>query len=191
MLKTLTYYDDYGMIVVNYKVLWHFMFRRMIFMKKDYLTDCVTDLLKYYNDRDFIQMAFAYDEIQMHKGLKMAADKTFFTEVLADNKILLSQVILNQVEYEGEPVLVSIQDKWKSISFDTMYEGAVLEDMPMPDDLITPVELITIPSNREITLHDKCVKVLDVKPGDIILISAMSEGFYITKFTEKDIKSFL
>ena len=147
-------------------------------MKKDYLTDCVTDLLKHYNDRDFIQMAFAYDEIQMHK-------------VLADNKILLSQVILNQVEYEGEPVLVSIQDKWKSISFDTMYEGAVLEDMPMPDDLITPVELITIPSNREITLHDKCVKVLDVKPGDIILISAMSEGFYITKFTEKDIKSFL
>ena len=191
MLKTLTYYDDYGMIVVNYKVLWHFMFRRMIFMKKDYLTDCVTDLLKYYNDRDFIQMAFAYDEIQMHKGLKMAADKTFFTEVLTDNKILLSQAILNQVEYEGEPVLVSIQDKWKSISFDTMYEGAVLEDMPMPDDLITPVELITIPSNREITLHDKCVEVLDVKPGDILLISAMSEGFYITKFTEKDIKSFL
>ena len=72
-----------------------------------------------------------------------------------------------------------------------MYEGAVLEDMPMPDDLISPVELITIPLNREITLHDKCVKVLDVKQGDILLISAMSEGFYITKFTEKDIKSFL
>ena len=160
-------------------------------MKKDYLTDCVTDLLKYYNDRDFIQMAFAYDEIQMHKGLKMAADKTFFTEVLADNKILISQEILKQVEYEGEPVLVSIQEKWESISFDTMYEGAVLEDMPMPDDLISPVELITIPPNREITLHDKCVKVLDVKQGDILLISAMSEGFYITKFTEKDIKSFL
>ena len=72
-----------------------------------------------------------------------------------------------------------------------MYEGAIFEEISMPDDLITPVELITIPSDCEITLHDKCVKVIDVKPGDIILISAMSEGFYITKFTEKDIKSFL
>ena len=72
-----------------------------------------------------------------------------------------------------------------------MYEGAVLEELPMPEDLVTTVELITIPSNREIVLHDKCVNVLDVKPEDIILISAMTEGFYITKFTEKDIKSFL
>lgn len=160
-------------------------------MKKDYLTDCVTDLLNHYNDRDFIQMAFVYDEIQIHKGLKLAADKTFFTEVLTDNKIILSQALLNQVEYDGEPVLVSIQEKWNTVSFDTMYEGAIFEEIPKPDDLVTPVELITIPSNREIVLHDKCIEVLDSKPGDIILISAMSEGFYITKFTEKDIKSFL
>lgn len=160
-------------------------------MNKDYLTDCVKDLMTYYETRDFIQMAFAYDEIQLHKGMKMAADKTFFTEILTDNKILLSQALLKHIEYEGEPVLVSVQEKWNSISFDTMYEGAVLEELPMPEDLVTTVELITIPSNREIVLHDKCVNVLDVKPGDIILISAMTEGFYITKFTEKDIKSFL
>ena len=160
-------------------------------MNKDYLTDCVKDLMTYYETRDFIQMAFAYDEIQLHKGMKMAADKTFFTEILTDNKILLSQALLKHIEYEGEPVLVSIQEKWNSVSFDTMYEGAVLEELPMPEDLVTTVELITIPSNREIVLHDKCVNVLDVKPGDIILISAMTEGFYITKFTEKDIKSFL
>ena len=160
-------------------------------MNKDYLTDCVKDFMTYYETRDFIQMAFAYDEIQLHKGMKMAADKTFFTEILTDNKILLTQALLKHIEYEGEPVLVSIQEKWNSVSFDTMYEGAVLEELPMPEDLVTTVELITIPSNREIVLHDKCVNALAVKPGDIILISAMSEGFYITKFTEKDIKSFL
>ena len=160
-------------------------------MNKDYLTDCVKDLMTYYEARDFIQMAFAYDEIQLCKGMKMLGDKTFFTEVLDDNKIILSQVLLKQIEYDGEPVLVSIQEKWNSISFDTMYEGAVFEEISIPDDLITPVELITIPSICEITLHDKCVDTIDVKPGDIILIFAMSEGFYITKFTEKDIKSFL
>ena len=147
--------------------------------------------MTYYEARDFIQMAFAYDEIQLCKGLKMLGDKTFFTEVLDDNKIILCQALLKQIEYDGDPVLVSIQEKWNSISFDTMYEGAVFEEISIPDDLITPVELITIPSICEITLHDKCVDTLDVKPGDIILIFAMSEGFYITKFTEKDIKSFL
>ena len=160
-------------------------------MNKDYLTDCVKDLMTYYEARDFIQMAFAYDEIQLCKGMKMLGDKTFFTEVLDDNKIILCQALLKQIEYDGDPVLVSIQEKWNSISFDTMYEGAVFEEISIPDDLITPVELITIPSICEITLHDKCVDTLDVKPGDIILIFAMSEGFYITKFTEKDIKSFL
>lgn len=160
-------------------------------MNKDYLTDCVKDLMTYYETRDFVQMAFAYDEIQLCKGLKMLEEKTFFTEVLADNKIVVSQALLKQIEYDGEPILVSIQEKWKSISFDTMYEGAVLENIPMPDDLAITVELITIPSNREIIFHDKCVTALDIKPGDIMLISAMSEGFYITKFTEKDIKSFL
>ena len=35
------------------------------------------------------------------------------------------------------------------------------------------------------------IKSIDVKQGDIVLISAMSEGFYVTKFTEKDIISFL
>lgn len=147
--------------------------------------------MTYYETRDFFQMAFAYDEIQLLKGMKMAADKTFFTEILTDNKILLSQALLKHIEYEGEPVLVSIQEKWNSVSFDTMYDGVVLEELPMPEDLVTTVELITIPSNREIVLHDQCVNALAVKPGDIILISAMSEGFYITKFTEKDIKSFL
>ena len=160
-------------------------------MSKEYINDCIKDLLMYYEDRDFIQMAFAFDEIQMHKGLKMAAETTFFTEILESNSIVLPKSILKTIEYGGEPILVSVQKKWKHVSFDTMYEGVTLDKIPMPDDLITPVELITIPSNREITLHEKCAKVLDVKPGDIILISAMSEGFYITKFTEKDIKSFL
>lgn len=160
-------------------------------MNKDYLTDCVKDLMTYYGTRDFIQMAFVYDEIQLCKGQKMFGDKTFFTEVMDENKIILSQALMKQIEYDGEPVLVSIQEKWNSISFDTMYEGAIFEEISMPDDLITPVELITIPFSCEMVLHDKCVKVLGVKQGDIILISAMSEGFYITKFTEKDIKSFL
>ena len=34
------------------------------FVNKDYLTDCVKDLMTYYKTRDFIQMAVAYDEIE-------------------------------------------------------------------------------------------------------------------------------
>jgi len=160
-------------------------------MNKDYLTDCVKDFMTYYETRDFIQMAFAYDEIQLHKGMKMAADKTFFTEILTDNKILLTQALLKHIEYEGEPVLVSIQEKWNSVSFDTMYEGVTLDKIPMPEDVATPLELIRIDSDRKILLNTQCVEILDVKQGDIVLISAMSEGFYVTKFTEKDIISFL
>ena len=160
-------------------------------MNKKYLSECISDLLKHYKERDFVQMAFAYDEIQIIKGLKMAADTTFFTEILEGNKIIVPQFLLKIVEYDGEPILVSVQEKWNQVSFDTMYEGATLENIPMPDDVATPVELIRIASDREIILNEKCVDILDVKQGDIVLILAMSEGFYVTKFTEKDIKDFV
>ena len=73
----------------------------------------------------------------------------------------------------------------------TMYEGVTLDKIPMPEDVATPLELIRIDSDRKILLNTQCVEILDVKQGDIVLISAMSEGFYVTKFTEKDIISFL
>ena len=160
-------------------------------MNKEYLSECISDLLKYYKERNFVEMAFAYDEVQICKGLKMAADATFFTEVLEGNKIIVPQSLLKIVEYDGEPILVSIQKKWNQVSFDTMYEGVTLDKIPMPDDVATPIELIRIPSDREINLNKKCVEILDVKQGDIVLILAMSEGFYVTKFTEKDIKDFM
>ena len=160
-------------------------------MNKEYLSECISDLLKHYKERDFIQMAFAYDEVQICKGLKMAADKTFFTEILEDNKMVIPQGLLKTVEYDGEPILVSVQKKWNQVSFDTMYEGVTLESIPMPDDVATPIELIRITSDKEIILNEKCVEILDVKQGDVVLILAMSEGFYVTKFTEKDITDFV
>lgn len=160
-------------------------------MSKEYLSECISDLLKHYNERNFIEMAFAYDEVQICKGLKLAADKTFFTEILDGNKMIIPQSLLKTIEYDGEPILVSVQKKWNQVSFDTMYEGVTLKDIPMPDDVATPIELIKIASDREIILNEKCVNVLDVKQGDIVLILAMSEGFYVTKFTEKDIKDFM
>ena len=99
--------------------------------------------------------------------------------------------LLKIVEYDGEPILVSVQKKWNQVSFDTMYEGVTLENIPMPDDVATPVELIRITSDREGILNETCVDVLDVKQGDVVLILAMSEGFYVTKFTEKDINEFV
>lgn len=160
-------------------------------MSKEYLSECISDLLKHYNERNFIEMAFAYDEVQICKGLKLAADKTFFTEILDSNKMIIPQSLLKAIEYDGEPILVSVQKKWNQVCFDTMYEGVTLKDIPMPDDVATPIELIKIASDREIILNEKCVNVLDVKQGDIVLILAMSEGFYVTKFTEKDIKDFM
>jgi len=160
-------------------------------MAMDYLTECISDLLKYYKERNFTEMAFAYDEVQICKGLKMAADATFFAEILEGNRLIVPQSLLKIVEYNGEPILVSVQKKWNQVSFDMMYEGATLENIPMPDDVAIPIELIRIASDREIILNEKCVDILDAKKGDIVLILALSEGFYITKFTEKDIKSFL
>lgn len=160
-------------------------------MKKEYLSECISDLLKHYNERNFIEMAFAYDEVQICKGLKLAADKTFFTEILDGNKMIVPQSLLKTIEYDGEPILVSVQKKWNQVSFDTMYEGVTLKDIPMPDDVATPIELIKITSDREIILNKKCVEILNVKQGDVVLILAMSEGFYVTKFTEKDITDFV
>ena len=160
-------------------------------MKKEYLSECISDLLKHYNERNFIEMAFAYDEVQICKGLKLAADKTFFTEILDGNKMVVPQSLLKTIEYDGEPILVSVQKKWNQVSFDTMYEGVTLKDIPMPDDVATPIELIKITSDREIILNKKCVEILNVKQGDVVLILAMSEGFYVTKFTEKDITDFV
>ena len=160
-------------------------------MKNEYISECISDLLRYYKERDYVQMAFAYDELQICKGLKLAAERTFFTEILDSNKMIAPKELLKIVEYDGEPILVSVQKKWNQVSFDTMYEGATLENIPMPDDVASPVELIRITSDREIILNEKCVEVLDVKQGDVVLILAMSEGFYVTKFTEKDINESL
>lgn len=154
-------------------------------MNEKYLSECISDLLKYYKERDLIQMAFAYDEIQICKGLKMAA------EILDGNRFVVPKELLKIVEYDGEPILVSVQKKWNQVSFDTMYEGVTLKDIPMPDDVATPIELIRITLDREIILNEKCVDILDAKQGDVVLILAMSEGFYVTKFTEKDIKEFV
>ena len=160
-------------------------------MKNEYISECISDLLKYYGERNFVQMAFAYDELQIYKGLKMAAERTFFTEILSNNKMIVPKELLKIVEYDGEPILVSVQKKWNQVSFDTMYEGVTLENIPMPDDVATPIELIRIASDREIILNETCVDVLDVKQSDVVLILAMSEGFYVTKFTEKDIIEFV
>ena len=160
-------------------------------MKNEYISECITDLLRYYKERDYVQMAFAYDELQICKGLKLAAERTFFTEILDSNKMIAPKELLKIVEYDGEPILVSVQKKWNQVSFDTMYEGVTLENIPMPDDVATPVELIRITSDREVILNETCVDVLDVKQGDVVLILAMSEGFYVTKFTEKDINEFV
>ena len=160
-------------------------------MKNEYISECISDLLRYYKERDYVQMAFAYDELQICKGLKLAAERTFFTEILDSNKMIAPKELLKIVEYDGEPILVSVQKKWNQVSFDTMYEGATLENIPMPDDVASPVELIRITSDREVILNETCVDVLDVKQGDVVLILAMSEGFYVTKFTEKDINEFV
>ena len=160
-------------------------------MKNEYISECITDLLRYYKERDYVQMAFAYDELQICKGLKMTAETTFFSEISDKNRLVVPNELLKIIEYDGEPILVSVQKKWNQVSFDTMYEGVTLENIPMPDDVATPVELIRITSDREIILNEKCVEVLDVKQGDVVLILAMSEGFYVTKFTEKDINESL
>lgn len=96
-------------------------------MSKEYLSECISDLLKHYNERNFIEMAFAYDEVQICKGLKLAADKTFFTEILDGNKMIIPQSLLKAIEYDGEPILVSVQKKWNQVCFDTMYEGVTLK----------------------------------------------------------------
>ena len=160
-------------------------------MKNEYISECITDLLRYYKERDYVQMAFAYDELQICKGLKMTAETTFFSEISDKNRLVVPNELLKIIEYDGEPILVSVQKKWNQVSFDTMYEGVTLENIPMPDDVATPVELIRITSDREVILNETCVDVLDVKQGDVVLILAMSEGFYVTKFTEKDIKDFV
>lgn len=158
--------------------------------QNEYYTSCVKDLIKHYKERDFIQMAYDYDEILMLKGIKMEAAKTFFTEIKSDYTFTLTSLILKVIEYDNEPVLVSLNHKWKNIHFDTVYEGATLND-----DLISavgtePVEITHLSEDEDVKLADKCVSFLDLKPGDIILIEALSEGFVISKFTEENIKSY-
>ena len=158
--------------------------------QNEYYTYCVNDLINHYKERDFIQMAYDYDEILMLKGIKMEAAKTFFTEIKSDYTFSLTTSVLKAIEYDNEPILISLNHEWKNIHFDTVYEGATLND-----DLVTaigtePVEIIHINKDKDIKLADKCISFLGLEPGDIILIEALSEGFVISKFTEENIKSY-
>ncbi len=158
--------------------------------QNEYYTCCVDDLMKHYKERDFIQMAFDYDEIQLLKGIKMEASKTFFTDIKSDYTISLTSSVLKAMEYDNEPVLVSLNKEWKNIHFDTMYEGAKVDDEVISALDNEPVEIIHISENNEIKLNDKCITILGLEPGDIILIEALSEGLVISRFIEDNIKKY-
>lgn len=158
--------------------------------QSEYYTYCVDDLMKHYKERDFIQMAFDYDEIQLLKGIKMEAAKTFFTDVKENYIFEVSSSILSAIEYNNEPILVSLNHKWKTVHYDTMYEGAKIDDECISALENEPVEMINISDKKEIKLDDKSIALLDIEPGDIILIEAMSEGFVISRFIEDNIMQY-
>ncbi len=158
--------------------------------QNEYYTCCVDDLIKHYKERDFIQMAFDYDEIQLLKGIKMAAAKTFFTDIKDNYTFKVTSPILKAIEYDNEPILVSLNHNWKNVHYDTMYEGAKIDDEVISALDTEPVEIIHISDNKEIKLDEKSIALLGLEPGDIILIEALSEGFVISKFIEDNIKQY-
>lgn len=155
----------------------------------DRTKECVNDILRYFDEKDFIQLAFAYDEFLTLKGLKYVSFNNIFSEVQKNNTIEIPTSVVKAWEYEGEPVILVL--KKDAIVFYTMYKGATIDDVQLPDDIGNLIDIYDLPDDRKIVLPDTCVKALDLHEGDIILMEYSEESLQIEKFTKEDILEYL
>lgn len=155
----------------------------------DRIKECIEDILKFYDEKDFIQMRFAYDEFLTLNGLKYNAFRNVFTELQKNNTIEISANVFRVLKYDDEPVIIILKDN--SIIFHTMYKGATLDELQLPDDIGTVIDMYDLPEDNKIVLPDECIKVLGLHEGDIILIEYSDESLRIEKFTKEDILEYL
>ena len=115
--------------------------------------------------------------------LKTACPKNnmFFVEIREGNKIQIPEVVMERNDYRGEPILVSIQEKWNLVSFDMLYEGAEKEDWELPQEIATTVGFSSITKNGVIILSERCMEVLRAWVGDVICLTVLPRGFFMQK----------
>lgn len=118
----------------------------------------------------------------IRKNMQNSFEKEiFFVEIREGNKIQIPEVVMERNDYRGEPILVSIQEKWNLVSFDMLYEGAEKEDWELPQEIATTVGFSSITKNGVIILSERCMEVLRAWVGDVICLTVLPRGFFIQK----------
>ena len=138
--------------------------------------ECINEIFRFYDEKDFINLANAYDEFLTWNGLKYTAFNTIFSQVQKNNTIEIPTRVLKAWEYDGEPVILVLNED--IIAFYTMYKGATIDDVQLPDDIGTIIDMYDLPEDRKIVLNDACMKALGLQEGDIILMEYSEESLH-------------
>ena len=135
-----------------------------------------------YKEKRYLDLADYYEEYLIRRGLKIGCEHTYFLDLADDLTIKIPKPVIAEMEIDDEPCLIS-KPFDDMISFTKMYEGATVEDLEKQGDVYSQIlELIEFPKDGIWKLREEWIDMIDLKVGDLILISSLDESFTIKKF---------
>lgn len=135
-----------------------------------------------YKEKRYLDLADYYEEYLIRRGLKIGCEHTYFLDLTEDLTIKIPKSIISEMDIDNEPCLIS-KPFDDIIAFTKMYEGATVEDLKKQGDVYSQIlELIEFPQDGIWKLRKKWIDMIDLRVGDLILLSAFDESFNIKKF---------
>lgn len=146
------------------------------------IKDLVSLMNEAYKEKRYLDLSDYYDEYLIRRGLKIGCDHTYFFDLTDDLVIKIPKSVIAEMDVDNEPCLISkpFED---IISFTKMYEGATVEGLKKQGDVYSQIlELTEFPKNGIWKLNKEWIDMIDLKVGDLVLLSSFDESFNIKKF---------
>lgn len=152
------------------------------------IKDLVSLINEAYKEKRYLDLADYYDEYLIRRGLKIGCDHTYFLDLAEDLTIKIPKPVIKEMDVDNEPCLIS-KPFDDILSFTRMYEGATVEDLKKQGEAYSQIlELTEFPQDGIWKLNEEWIDMIDLKVGDLILLSAFDESFTIKKFDiEKEV----
>ncbi len=154
----------------------------------EHIKDLIVLMESAYKEKRYLDLADYYDEYQIRKGLKMAYEHTYFFDLTEDLSLKIPQPVIDEMELTDEPCLIT-KPFDDMLSFTKMYEGATVEGLkPNDKEYKKILEMIDAPKDRVLHLKQEWLDEINLKAGDLMLITSFDDSFDIQKFDLSEIE---
>ena len=146
------------------------------------IKDLVGLINEAYEEKRYLDLADYYDEYLIRRGLKIGCEHTYFLDLTDDLTVKIPKSVITDLGIDDEPCLIS-KPFDDIISFTKLYEGATVDDLERQGDAYSEIlELIAFPKDGVWKLRKEWIDMIDLKVGDLVLLSSSDESFSIKKF---------